>query len=73
MVTVNFKYGDKFVSIKSTKIFVSFETKTLTLYFDTKEEAKAAADNAVKLTMKVTNFGKYIIVLPQYNTNINFI
>jgi hypothetical protein len=73
MSTINFKYGKKSVSIESKKIFVTFETRSLTLYFGTKEEAKTAVAEVVKLNMKVTNFGNYIIVLPQYNTNINIL
>lgn len=73
MSTINFKYGKKLVSLNSSKIFVTFETRSLTLYFETKEEAKTAADELVKLNVKITNFGKYIVVLPQYNTNINII
>lgn len=73
MSTINFKYGKKSVSLDSKKIFVTFETRSLTLYFDTKEEAKSAVDELSKLNIKTTNYGKYIIVLPQYNTNINIL
>lgn len=73
MSTIQFKYGKKSVSLDSKKIFVTFETRSLTLYFDTKEEAKIAVDELSKLNIKSTNFGKYIIALPQYNTNINIL
>lgn len=73
MNTINFKYGKKSTSLNSKKIFVTFETRSLTLYFDTKEEAKSAVVELSKLNIKTTNYGKYIIALPQYNTNINIL
>lgn len=73
MSTINFKYGKKLVSLDSKKIFVTFETRSLTLYFDTKEEAKSAVDELSKISIKTTNYGKYIIALPQYNTCINIL
>jgi hypothetical protein len=73
MVTINFTYGKKSVSLKSEKIFVTFETRSLTLYFGTKEEAKNASAELGKLSIKTINYGKYILALPQYNTNINIL
>lgn len=73
MSVINFKYGKKDVSLESKKIFVTFETRSLTLYFDTKEEAKTAADKLRELSIKTINYGKYIMALPQYNTNINIL
>lgn len=73
MSVINFKYGKDKVSLNSTKIFVTFETKTLALYFKSKEEAKEAIERLNQLNARSTNFGKYIVTCPQYNTSINII
>lgn len=71
MVTVNLKYGCHKVSIDSVKVFVTFETRTLTLYFKTKEESVLAVEKLKCINARSTNYGLYIVTCPVYNTNIN--
>jgi hypothetical protein len=73
MVTVNLKYGRHKVSIDTTNVFVTFETRTLTLYFKTKEESALAVEKLKNINARSTNYGLYIVTCPVYNTNINII
>lgn len=68
---ISFKYGKNTVSLEPDKIHVSFELKTITLYFSTQEQTKQVANEVEsKLNVSVTNYGKYIVFVPLYNTNI---
>lgn len=73
MNTLKISHSKETTVITVNRIIVSFESGTLTVYFDTDEHARHAEVLLKKMDIKTTHFDSYLLIKTPYNSQIEII